>query len=82
MRDNTFILFACQRYAVGRRSAGVSTIADYIAEHKDLLSKQEKLQMIDEINGNIIMDCAGDKCDIETWNGLISKLERTLNETN
>jgi len=55
------------RYALGRKSAAVSIVADFVIKYKDFLDENDRERIIKEITEAINSDRAGDDCDKEEW---------------
>lgn len=78
------ILICAVRYALGRRSYIVGTVAEYVNSKKNELSKnciniiirdiKEQLEFCHKMN----MTC-GDEIDERTWNNLLKALEEVRN---
>jgi len=49
-RDHALIVLFAMRYAMGRQSAGVGIVRDYIARHLDGLTENEREAMATEID--------------------------------
>jgi ABC-type proline/glycine betaine transport system ATPase subunit len=71
--DETLLVFA-MRYAIGRRTAAPSMVADKIIEVWPQLQEWTQKQMQREISDEIDRVNGGDRCDIETWQKVL-KLE-------
>lgn len=80
MRDNAFILICSFRYSCGRHSVAPSIVADYIVEHKHLLTNNSIEQMRKEVYDRKLQGTLGDKCDEEVWFNMLNKLIK-LEET-
>lgn len=66
-KEDIDILFFAFRYALGRRTAAVSMVADYLKNHWAEIDEQTQKQIQDEIIQAIDRDEAGDDCDKRTW---------------
>ena len=68
--DMDLIVLCAFRYALGRRSYIVSTVADFITNNIDLVPKNFRDLMVDEITmgeNNEYFYSLGDDCDKVTW---------------
>ena len=61
------IVFFAFRYALGRRTAAPSLVADFIIHHWMQFADNTKKQMADEVMTAINRNQAGADCDIEQW---------------
>jgi hypothetical protein len=69
-----FTLLLCSfRYALGRRSYMVSTIADMMLDNEDFLLAY-KDQIVDDIERSISMGDIGDSCDKSVWLKVVDKI--------
>jgi phosphoribosylformimino-5-aminoimidazole carboxamide ribonucleotide (ProFAR) isomerase len=69
--DETLIIFA-MRYAIGRRTAAPSMVADKIIEVWPQLQEWTQKQMQREISVEIDRGNGGDRCDVETWKKVLN----------
>lgn len=73
--DLSELCFWSFRYALGRRSAAVSTVADLVIKYKECLHKNDRDRIIKEITEAIEGDRAGDECDKVDWKKIKKELE-------
>jgi hypothetical protein len=73
--DEDILLFCAFRYALGRRSYVVGTIAMIIRDNWNDLSSAQRDQYVKEIREAIDKNRAGDKMDVEEWNKIIQLYE-------
>lgn len=74
IKKETDLLVCSFRYALGRRTGMVSTIADYLKEDWNKLNGWQQKQIQSDISHSIEHGLAGDDCDIVTWKEIL-KLE-------
>lgn len=65
--DTNDLILCAFRYAMGRRTYIVSTIADIIIKHKDCITGNFKALIKKEIQHALDNDEAGMHCDREDW---------------
>ena len=66
-KKETDLLVCSFRYALGRRTAMVSIMAEYLKEDWCKLGEWQQKQIKDDIKHAIEHGCAGDDCDVDTW---------------
>lgn len=69
------ILFYAFRYALGRMTYAVSTVADEIILHAHEIDRKTRLTMIKEITAAIEKGQAGMDTDVETWKSVVAELQ-------
>jgi hypothetical protein len=61
-------LLVCSfRYALGRTTAMVSTIVDYLIDDWSYLEPWQHDQIKKDINNAIVANRAGENCDVNEW---------------
>lgn len=58
------------RYALGRRSTAPSTAADHVRRFHAILPAWVRAQIVHDIERDIRVGLAGDRCDVEMWREL------------
>lgn len=71
---NPDILFYAFRYALGRRTYAVGLVAAELIKHCQLLPKQTRVMICNEIEDAQKRDGLGDRCDIEQWERVLKEL--------
>jgi hypothetical protein len=71
MKVNVDILFYAFRYALGRKTYAVSTVADCIKKNWDEIDENTKSVIIKEIKMAIENENAGMDCDKKKWNEIL-----------
>ena len=66
-KKETDLLVCSFRYALGRRTAMVSIITEYLKEDWHKLGEWQQKQIKDDIKHAIEHGCAGDDCDVDNW---------------
>lgn len=66
-KEDIDILFFAFRYALGRRTAAVPMVADYMKNHWDDIDERTQRKIQEEIACAIDRDEAGDDCDQSAW---------------
>jgi len=61
------------RYALGRMTYSTSTMSEHLIRNKDVLSKQDKKLICEEIEDAIKWERAGHACDIENWEKVVKE---------
>lgn len=69
--NQDILLFCAFRYALGRRTYVVGTLADIIKSNWEHMPKTRREMFKKEIREAIKADMGGDKCDIEEWERII-----------
>ena len=75
--DTQLLYIAAFRYALGRSTYVVPTVANVIRNNRHELSNETAKLMVREIED---CRCLGDECDAEVWRGLAEFLSEGLNE--
>lgn len=76
IQTNEDVLFFAFRYALGRRTAAVSIVADALIGNVHALKLETRSQIIEEIQEqDVRYGGLGDDCDKEQW-GLVRKALR------
>lgn len=70
------VVFAAFRYALGRSTYIVSDVADCIIRNAQVLPRQDRLQMIREIEEAISTGRAGASMDASEWNNVRERLRK------
>jgi len=78
--DLSELVFWSFRYAMGRRSAAVSTVADLVIKYKQCLHKNDRDHIIKEITEAIERGRAGDECDQVDWKRVKKELKELEEE--
>jgi len=71
------VLMAALRYALGRMTYIVSTVADAIIQNIDVFNKSELQIMHKEISTELKDGGGGHRCDIEDWQRVLRRIEET-----
>lgn len=66
------ILFYAFRYALGRRTHAVDTVAKSLIKHGHIFQKSTRELVVAEIRDAEERKTIGDKCDRESWNKVIA----------
>ena len=76
IKKNEFedLIFCSFRYALGRRTYIVSTVAEIILKHKDVITNNTKHLMIKEILEAVEKNQAGMDCDVHMWKTVVDEL--------
>lgn len=69
------LVFWSFRYALGRRSAAVSIVAELTIKYKNYLNKNDRERIIKEITDALEKDGAGDDCDKADWKKVRTELQ-------
>lgn len=69
------LLFWSFRYALGRRTAAVTQVANRLIKYKRFLNDNDRTLILKEISESIESDRAGDDCDVVEWKRVRSELE-------
>lgn len=85
-KDYSTIIFCAFRYALGRRTYIVSTVANFIRDNLQYMQTKDIKLMIKEIveknkthsRGDIEYNELGDPCDVKVWLGLQKRLKEEV----
>lgn len=75
--DLSMILVSAERYALGRRTYIVNWTCEFIEKNKHLLTEQNRLVMIKDIEQQKEYGY-GDDCDEKDWKRLLAKLKEEV----
>lgn len=78
--DVRIFMISAFRYALGRRTYFVKTVADMLLKNVELLSPGDRETIIGEINKAYSNYMIGGKMDKEVWFNLRDELKRTLED--
>ena len=68
-RNDLRLLLVCAfRYALGRRTYMPNAVTELMIRYRDLFTKYDFKQFIEDIAFQEDLKNLGDSCDIETWN--------------
>ena len=85
-KDYSTIIFCAFRYALGRRTYIVSTVANFIRDNIQYIQTRDIELMIKEIeeknkthsHGDTFYHDLGDPCDVKVWLGLKKRLKEEV----
>ena len=66
-REIDTLMVCAFRYAIGRSTYIVNTIADILIEHKDKLSDGARISIVRDIHRELALDNVGMECDKREW---------------
>ncbi len=66
-REIETLMVCAFRYAIGRKTYIVNTIADILIEHKDKLGDGARLGIVRDIHRDIAIENVGMECDKREW---------------
>lgn len=70
------IIFYAFRYALGRMTYAVSTVAEFIINNLEDLDETDKNLIVKEIKEAIDEGNAGMQCDIDQWLKVVNAIEK------